>query len=353
MELKSKRLYYIDCLKGFATLLVVLGHIFDGYIRAGYFSRYRDIMSSGYNLIYSFHMALFFLISGFVYRKAYFTESGTVKNTLKKQTYNVLVIYLVFSILFGLFKIVMGRYTNSDTTLVDVLLIWVKPIYPYWYLYTLIFYYLIFRIKKLQDLSPNLLIIVLAVIAIISNFIPDSIGRYFELKHFLYYSFFFGFGYVIASKELVYIRKSIIIPTFLISICILLIDRIGYTYEEFDKGLLLYNRKWNLLIAVGLSLMLFYLFKLLFSNGEHIHVKAMSFLGRYSLEIYVMHCIFTAGNRVILSKIPIDNFYLNVATNTIISIAVPIAFSLLCKKLNIHKLIFRPVYYFSERRNQQ
>ena len=53
----NNRINYIDTLRGFAIILVVLGHLLE---RNGYTE------SALYNTIYSFHMPLFFCISGFV-----------------------------------------------------------------------------------------------------------------------------------------------------------------------------------------------------------------------------------------------------------------------------------------------
>lgn len=52
----------IDCLKGFAIVLVVLGHIIDG-------NRAQNVIQGQwldylYNAIYLFHMPLFFVLSG-------------------------------------------------------------------------------------------------------------------------------------------------------------------------------------------------------------------------------------------------------------------------------------------------
>lgn len=352
--MQKKRLYYIDCLKGFAMILVVIGHVFDGYIRAGVFQNHRDFMCSGFNLIYSFHMALFFLISGFVYNKAYITDIGDAKPSLKKQIHNVLIIYFVYSILFGIFKMFLGKYTNSNVSLVDILMICAKPIYPYWYLYVLLFYYLIFQAKILYKSYPLIPLFILIFVTFFSNFIPDSIGYYFEIRHFLYYSLFFYIGIIIAFHNDVYKKYELMIAvlTFVVSILIMSVDKVGYTFDDFSVGLLLCNRKWNFIIALGFSLILLYVFRLLFANENHIRVKFMSFLGRYSLEIYVIHCIFTAGNRVVLAKLHIENFYINIAINTVTSIMIPIVFAIVCQKSNIHKMIFRPAYYISERRNK-
>ena len=351
MKSESNRIQYIDCLKGFAILLVVIGHIFDGYIRAGYFPEYRNFMCGGYNLIYSFHMALFFLISGFVYRKAYFTSSGEKKPKMKLQIFNILIIYLVFSILFGIFKMLVGKYTNNDVSFMDILLIGIKPISPYWYLYILLIYYIIFSLKIVYKLQLFIQLFILFGMSFISNFVPSAIASYFEIKRAMFYLLFFGLGIIIAAYYNTYKKYELWIAvfTFIVSLVIIVVDRVGYTYDDFHSGLSLRGRKYNFIIALGIVLFLLYLFRILFSKNEAIHVKFFSFLGRYSLEIYVIHCVFTAGNRVVLQKLNIDNFYLNIILNTIISTALPILFSYICKKINIHKMIFQPAVYWSER----
>ena len=341
----KQRVLYIDCLKGFATILVVIGHVFDGYIKSGLFKDQQDIMCGGYNVIYSFHMALFFMISGFVYVKAY-VRNGEVKPTVKKQILNIIVIYIVFSILFGLFKCFLGKYTNSEVVPKDILMIWMKPIYPYWYLYVLVFYYLIFQIKAFYKVNPFVVLLPLVLIAFVCNYIPTSTGKYFEIKHFLYFWLFFGLGVMLSYNDEWYKKHEIFIalPMFLFSV--------GYSYKDFYTGKTLGGRKCNFAVAIGICLILFYIFRLLFSDGKSSRVRFMGTLGQYSLEIYVIHCVFTAGNRVVLSKLGIDYFWLNIILNIVISIAIPVIIAIICKKLNIHKYIFRPVYAVSELRKK-
>lgn len=130
----------------------------------------------------------------------------------------------------------------------------------------------------------------------------------------------------------------------MISIIIMLVTRVGYTYEEYLNGKIIGTRNWNTVVALGLCLMLVFLFRLFCSDEDYLHVKFLSFLGQYSLEIYVLHCVFTAGNRVILSKLGLNSFYLNIFVNVVISITIPVTFAILCKKIGAHKYIFRPVY---------
>ena len=51
-NLTKKRLNYLDYAKGIGILLVVLGHIYNNSVKLW---------------IYSFHMPLFFIISGYLY----------------------------------------------------------------------------------------------------------------------------------------------------------------------------------------------------------------------------------------------------------------------------------------------
>lgn len=55
----EKRLDYIDKLRGFAILLVVMGHLYLPYTAQGNSHPVAE-------MIYSFHMPLFFFISGYL-----------------------------------------------------------------------------------------------------------------------------------------------------------------------------------------------------------------------------------------------------------------------------------------------
>ena len=104
----------------------------------------------------------------------------------------------------------------------------------------------------------------------------------------------------------------------------------------------------NIIIAGGISLLLCMMFQSFCDKKDHLHVMFLSFIGRYSLEIYLIHCVFTAGNRVVLTKLHIDNFYLNILANFVISLFLPIIISEVCKKIRIYNLLFRPVTYISK-----
>lgn len=81
-------------------IAVVFGHVIFGYQKAGMYEESERTFSIITNLIYSFHMTLFFILSGYVLYKAYYMEENA--RTWKKfkiQIINLIYIYFVVSVL--------------------------------------------------------------------------------------------------------------------------------------------------------------------------------------------------------------------------------------------------------------
>ena len=65
----NKRIKFIDMAKGTAILLVVIGHVLRGFVAAKMYTEYINVFNYIDFAIYSFHMPLFFIISGILYGK--------------------------------------------------------------------------------------------------------------------------------------------------------------------------------------------------------------------------------------------------------------------------------------------
>lgn len=88
----SKRLNYIDQLKGFAILLVVAGHVLEFCLYPGKSSFLHDV-------IYSFHMPLFAFLSGLVFTSL--SAKRQVGKKLQKQSYRLLVPFLTMGMIYA------------------------------------------------------------------------------------------------------------------------------------------------------------------------------------------------------------------------------------------------------------
>ena len=335
----SKRIRYIDALKGFAIICVVIGHVAAGYLSAGMYPESSTFIYSVYNIMYAFHMPLFMMISGFVFCTAYVREGIPNTKRIFGQVFNLVAIYFIFSIPFGLFKIAVGKYTNQPVSLMDVVMIWAKAIPPYWYLYVLVFLYLIFSVERLYKVNKYIMISLLTTLALISQLFDFP---YFEINWLLYLMLFFYIGILHSLSDDKIIGNKVLSVVMLcaaVALSAVLWDREKMLSKKFAA---------STVIALGISLAVWYLFENVkfMSNSRFLQT-----VGRYSLEIYVIHCVFTAGFRAVFPKLGIENVYLSFFLNTVISTAIPIGFSAACKKLNIHGLFFKPVTYIRNLKN--
>ena len=92
----NNRIAWIDNAKFIGIFFVVMGHL----ISKGEFT---GIMSQIYNFIYLFHMPMFFIISGILYKK--YEKS-------KKLFYTILLPYLLYQIIYLPYSI--AHYQKSD-----------------------------------------------------------------------------------------------------------------------------------------------------------------------------------------------------------------------------------------------
>ncbi len=79
----SKRIPYIDTVKGIGIILVILGHTYQ-------------VPQLLHDVVYSFHMPLFFVVSGYVYNETKYNQYS-IKDYLLKRTKDYLIPYYVFA----------------------------------------------------------------------------------------------------------------------------------------------------------------------------------------------------------------------------------------------------------------
>ncbi len=133
-----KKEYYneINIARGIGALIVLLGHAFPD-AEIGVFA--HPVFQWGYDVCYSFHMALFFWISGFVFGRNYFECGYKIISEVTKKVKRLLIPYLFLSYLSLLPKIVLNAYARNPVDASGVLkvLLGVSPNGSLWYIYTL------------------------------------------------------------------------------------------------------------------------------------------------------------------------------------------------------------------------
>lgn len=317
-----QRLDWIDRLKGFAILSVVIGHCVTDCISSNNYPEYSALLRMLYDIIYSFHMPLFFIISGFVF---YLSKSY---KKYKIKAMDFILIYIIWCFLMWLSKFVMAKDVNNPVTIIDLFTITYKPLIVYWYLYVLIFMYMAAYIIKIYVVDTRILI-VSAIVAVASRMLNLDIGIANALVYHMY--FFLMGGYILQSDLLNKLNRK----HCFILIGIILINIFMYFYDiPINRELMIVK---NFLLANVISLLCFYL---LYKNNIS---EVLETLGVNTLQIYVMHCFFTGGLRVIFAKIGVHNIYMYFLLGTIMGITIPILTAKLFKNFHILNIVFSPI----------
>ncbi|MBQ6831313.1 MAG: acyltransferase family protein [Oscillospiraceae bacterium] len=123
-----KRIEWIDSLKGFGIFCVTLGHLACNYFIETH--------------IYSFHMFLFFFLSGFLHNHS----QGNVKKFIAKKTKTILVPFLLWNLLSCLVGLLLGKSVYESVRLffvLDGVMCWNGPIWFLLQLYivTIIYFF--------------------------------------------------------------------------------------------------------------------------------------------------------------------------------------------------------------------
>ena len=283
--MQSKRIEYIDAMRGFAIFLVVLGHVSGFILTRGWKA---DMILESY--LTHFHMPLFFLISGFVLYKSDY--EWTFKKSLSFLTQKVSFL-LVSPFLFLL------AYLSITGTPLDVAL---QDTYKkgYWFTFTLFQFYFAFmllqwctKLMRMKDIINDTFLILSAflIYAVIVHYNGWQDWYCIGVPHWTHFLFFIS-GYLIRKHFTTFER--ILDSRYFLAVCVILYFGFRFIPElsvisSLGYGLVL------LLTAVLLVFALFRKHQQVFSK-QHAIGRAMQFVGQRTLDIYLIHYFFLVTN---------------------------------------------------------
>ncbi len=293
----TKKRYYenVDVLRGFAIFLVVLGH---AVAKENIVTTESIWGAALYNFIYSFHMPLFFVISGFCYN-----QHISYKKFLIQKSRYLLVPYFVFSIATLLMQKVLPFFTLVNYSLQDE----IQQILFFggniWFIYVLFIIMAIFPMVA-KIINGRIRKGILALISVMMIYI--IVGKNVDLfciSKVTYYFLYFIIGHILRfSKEngkIVEVKERTYV-TLAITIALLCVDLgIIYGMRLFVKNFYLGYLCQMASAFVG-SLMSYFLICTL--REEKIK-KILKLFGKYSLQIYLFNGYFIAFSRTLLFSI--------------------------------------------------
>lgn len=267
---ENKRLLWADALRGLLILSVALGHSLQ-------FGDYNNRLS--WNIIYSFHMAAFFVVSGYVsYKEDYKLSS------LKWKAKQLLLPFIAWTILEG----------ASLTRLYNVIL---KPDRSFWFLFVMFFIIALFIVihnitpkKEWKLIAYKDISLLVAIISLILLMVATEF-RYFGFQFFALYFGFYVYGYWI-RKYSVNFNIAWIIIFGVIWIVLALFWRMHdvpapLTNINFiPDSIIIYSYRYITAFAGSLFFMSF---AMKYLNKENVMSRILVYLGNNSLGIYVIH----------------------------------------------------------------
>lgn len=168
-----KRDLSIDTLKGFLILLVILGHLIGSL---------RFSWPGVWNLIYTFHMPLFVLISGYFSRR----DIINVKNIIKP--------LLVFQFISIVILIILGNKFSISYFLI--------PHWTLWYLLSLIFWKLILQYTPKKLINNPYVYLGITILASLTIGIFLPYGRVLSIQRTISFLPFFLMGYYFKTGKI-------------------------------------------------------------------------------------------------------------------------------------------------------
>ncbi len=345
----NNRILWIDAVKGFTAVLVVLGHNLMGMLDEGMFVSGTEAWTCLVNWIYSFHMILFFFVSGYLFCRSYIgrdLQDAEIKRKYRVQLQNLVIVYFFFSILLWLSRYVLSSHVVKQVSLRNLLLIPVRPLETYWYLWVLIFYYVTgFFLLRLSERTGGrvfgLWLALTLLLSFVSDFLP--VRRPFGiLRKAAYYSVGFIFGAWCYKNDTGFLRKKNVVRVLAISSaavsCAILFA--GWDPRSIPAV--------NTLTALLLTACIVSLFQTFADRPGRICMMFAK-TGSYALEIYLLQTYVIGADRRLVrhfaghASVPV--ILLCVCLET----GIPMFAGWVLKKLNLHKPVFRPASWIHEK----
>lgn len=327
----SKRIEYIDAMRGFTMILVVLSHVSGfglGLVGASGFTSYHAFLGQ-------FRMPLFFFVSGFVLFKSGYdwNLANTFRFLRKKISVQILSPFLFL----------MASVTIRGLDLLDSLIDPQKA--GYWFTFTLFEYYLFYTlihalvdVFRLKGYTKDILLLTIGL-GFYAVTVPTMVDKWFLSEDMcgfigiakLGYFFFFMLGTRIRKHFSLFEKALDHSP--LIMICVIVFfgfNIMGSLVQAISStGFHLFTSVSGLVIVIAF----FRQEKDTFSK-EHYVGRVFQYIGRRTLDIYLIHYFFVFSNmQAVLPNFAVYNSpFLEFLLSLVLTVFV-ISFSLIISRI--------------------
>lgn len=333
----AQRIQYFDNIKAFAIFCVVWGHSVQYLSNNDYFS------NTVFEFVYSFHMPLFMILSGFFFKSS--LKLSFIELSIKKFQQLILPI-IVWTIIICMFNIFV-RWMIGES-IIDFKLFVSNFISEYnklfWFLKCLFFCYLISYVglKIFKNESVACILTIFTFLFILPS--PASAIR-FLLPYFWVGVFLRKYLYLIERQSI-----NIMILTFLAFVSMLCFWRGEYTiykspickFVNFSHLSFCFDN-WQITLFrffIGLVGSIFFIVLIQnLSNKNSNKFNRLSVIGRYTMEIYILQFFVLERASAFLKLFPMNIWLYDFLFTPIITLIVIVICYFLAKIIRISKII--------------
>lgn len=319
------RLAWADLAKGLTIVLVVLGHAVDGVNTAVPLEPWLfDALKLPFG---QFRMPLFFFITGLF-------AAGSVQRAWPEFADRTLLplvwVFLVWNVLQYAARMSFAGFANHPADPFEILSFPVQPINVTWFLWALILLYTLLRGGR--ELPPALLAALAASLA--ATVLPIN---HYALEQTARFAVYFVLGYALAPAMRAWPAQpdGRVVLLWLAgygALCGLLLAGHVRAVPVLDLAVRCYGIALVILACAW--------------TANRVRVGWLVGIGRYTLPIFVMHTIFTAGAREVLLRLGITaEPLLLIPAATLAGLALPLLLHAAARRAGAPWLFERPAWF--------
>ena len=327
----QERNAWVDYAKGIGIILVVYGHVARGVFNAGVpMDEGRYVLVD--SIIYSFHMPLFFFLSGLFFYDSLMKrgKTGLIVNKVDTIVYP----FLLWSLLQGMFEVVLSDYTNGSVTVSQVLssLVW-SPRAQFWFLYAL---FLVFVVCSFiyAKAGRRLFLPILLVFSALYVFRQEMVANS-AVQFVLGNAVFFALGIWVNEIKAFLLARHTQLMLLFGALFVL-----GQSVFHVTLGL-----TWDvggLPVLVLATISILFMVTLSMWLGQF-RIQWLLFVGASSMTIYLLHILAGSGVRVIMSAVlGIDSIAVHLLVGTLVGLAAPLLAQVIIQRYNLYFLLTPP-----------
>lgn len=322
---------WVDYAKAIGIILVVYGHVARGVFNAGLpMDEDRYVLVD--SIIYSFHMPLFFFLSGLFFYDSLQRrgKTGLIVNKIDTIIYP----FVLWSLLQGGVEVALSNYTNGNISLSQVLssLLW-SPRAQFWFLYALFLVFvvciLIYAWVGRRHFLPVLLLF--AGLYVFRLELPDNSA----IRFIAGYGVFFTLG-VWVNEFKGHVEARCVPLMFGAGVLFVVAQYLFHGPMELT---------WDVAGLPSLVLaMVSIFFVMTFSMWlGRFKIRWLLFVGTASMAIYLMHILAGSGLRVVMSSfLGINSIVVHLVLGTLMGVGLPLLAHWFIQRQHWHFLLSAP-----------